>query len=113
MSNSLGRKRQIVKRLLSGLLFLLMTGCGYRFAVQPSQDDQPSISVPYVEGDLDGQLTTALIREIAHSGKYRYVTEGGRYELRGKITLSEHDFIGFQYDRSPTTGKIRRRLRSR
>lgn len=83
------------------LLFLLLfTGCGYQLQEYSSRETLPTISIPYVEGDFNGQLTQALIKEIAASGRYKYRTRGGQFTLIVKIIDLHDENIGFRYDRT-------------
>jgi hypothetical protein len=45
------------KKIAAGFLALSLTSCGYRTA---ASDDKTTISIPYVEGDNQGQLTAEI-----------------------------------------------------
>ncbi len=49
------------------LLFLTLTSCGYHFENSSALVPYHSISVPFVEGDSDGSLTSAIVSEISKS----------------------------------------------
>lgn len=81
-------------------LFLLLTSCGYRQEGIPSWDDAETISVPYMEGDPDGQITQALVYQIAASGRYAYRAEGGCLILRSRVINEYNENIGFRYEKN-------------
>lgn len=83
--------------LIVGMLAL--AGCGYKFAA-----DSPTLSVPYIKGDVDGLFTTAFVGTIAKSGAYQYVDKGGEYLLELAIVSDEYQQIGYRYDREERTG---------
>ncbi|MFV0339503.1 MAG: hypothetical protein ACK5MA_02575 [Parachlamydiaceae bacterium] len=81
-------------------LLLLLTSCGYRIEENFSADDSPVyVNIPYIDGDEDGKLTSALIKELSSSGKYLYSPSG---ELQLIVTIDDYydENIGFRYDRS-------------
>lgn len=77
-----------------------MAGCGYRFDSVGLRDQAPTISVPYVLGDIDGHLTASIIKEIATSGAYIYRQNGGEWTLKVQIIEYYDENIGFRYDRN-------------
>ncbi len=87
-------------------LFLLLTACGYRLARQ----EDNSITIPYIKGDVDGKLTSALAYSISSNTPYHYQVSGGRYQLLGEILSTDYEKIGFRYDRDETTGNRINRL---
>lgn len=86
-------------RFISILLGLL-TACGYTLNQVPDRAEAPTISIPYVEGDIDGRFTSALIREVSASGNYVYRRSGGEWILQVRIINDSYENIGFRYDRS-------------
>jgi hypothetical protein len=58
-----------------------------------------SISIPYVEGDFNGQMTSALIEAISENGIFRYQRSGGKYLLLAKIIDFDDEDIGFRYEK--------------
>lgn len=82
---------------LLGLL-LLFSSCGYRMGQSETPWLGSTISVPYVEGDTDGQITASLIRQIQTSGLFRYVDRGGGYCLKVKVVECRDENTGFRYD---------------
>jgi hypothetical protein len=84
----------------------VLTGCGYRIEENFSADDSPVyVNIPYIDGDVDGKLTSALIKELSSSGKYLYSPSG---ELQLIVTIDDYydENIGFRYDRS-RKGKLK------
>lgn len=93
----------VVARVFLTLLLISGAGlssCGYRMGLGEGLPTRyNSISIPYVQGDNDGSLTAAVIKEMAESGSFEYRNTGGRLTLQiKKIDLSEEN-IGFRYDR--------------
>ncbi|MBA3815094.1 MAG: hypothetical protein H0X29_00950 [Parachlamydiaceae bacterium] len=84
--------------ILSGAI--LFSCCGYHFNDNSGLAAKyTSISVPYVEGDLDGSLTAAIIHEFVRSGSFEYRRTGGALVLKVSIIDDRNDNIGFRYDR--------------
>ncbi len=83
-------------------LIVLLSGCGYRLGseegVQRLQNS--SLSIPYIENDVDGQLTDQLIKTVASSGIFTYATTQGALELRVKILCQDNSCIGWKYNRN-------------
>ena len=87
--------------LLSLFFSCLLSSCGYHLGRGQNEltASYTSLSVPYIIGDLDGHLTSAVIKEIVSSGAFNYQRNGGALKLNiEKINLSEKN-IGFRYDR--------------
>lgn len=79
---------------------LFIAGCGYHFQEGDSAyHASRTINVPYVKGDVGGLLTNAIIKELAHSGFYRYVDGGGALTLHVEIVGDISNKIGYRYDR--------------
>lgn len=78
----------------------LLTSCGYRWGEGGSVASYHTISVPFVKGDWDGQLTSAIVRQISERSSLRYKSEGGSLILQASIVDSWDDHIGFRYDRT-------------
>ena len=94
-------------RMLAFFILLLVSSCGYQFQ---NNDDQLTLSIPYVKGDNEGQLTNELIRQFAYSGAYQYVKEDGNLTLKVVILGDTSEKIGFRYDRNEFTGKLETNL---
>lgn len=82
------------------LLILLLASCSYQWGEGNSLGRGRTLSIPYVEGDWDGQLTAALVQEISRSGTFLYRPHGGSLTLIvNNVDLSDEN-IGFRYDRN-------------
>lgn len=92
---------------LLSFFFLFLAGCGYHF-----QDtaQRTTISIPYVKGDNEGQLTSELVHLISESGAYEYVQNGGNLVLQVSVVGDAQEKIGFQYDRKEFSKKIKKDL---
>ncbi len=89
---------------------LLLSGCGYRLSTPGMAADYPQVSVPYVEGDVSGLLTTALVRELNARGRFS-TTGRARYTLNAKIIKDDKEQIGWRFDRQGTNADRISRLR--
>ncbi len=78
-------------------LLLVSTGCGYRLGRGEIIERYGSVSVPYVEGDDEGVLTTALIRAITTSGTLAYRSYCSDLLLKVCLAKPEDTNIGFIY----------------
>jgi hypothetical protein len=99
------RKATIVTVI--ALQALSFTSCGYHTA---ASDDKTTISIPYVEGDVQGQLTSEIIRQLANSDMYHFVKRDGDLNLQITLVGDKNDIVGFQYDLTTKKGKIERNL---
>jgi len=95
-----------LRNFLSLSLCLLLTSCGYQSLASANQQ---TLSIPYVRGDEEGFLTTALIAEFDQSGLYDYVNSAGDLELKVALVGSAEEVIGYRYNRSKT-GDIEQNL---
>lgn len=93
--------------LLASLLSLSLTSCGYHTA---ASDDKTTISIPYVEGDNQGQLTAEIIRQFTNLDIYDFVKQDGDLVLKVALVGDQSDIVGFQYDRTNKKGKVERNL---
>lgn len=80
--------------LLSGVV---LGGCGYQFSAPNRFLLCKTLSVPYVEGDQDGYLTSEIIHELIASG-YHYTQSGGDVILRIAVLEVIEDDIGFRFE---------------
>ncbi len=78
---------------------LLLSACQYRFGRGELSEQYSTISVPFIEGDREGDLTCEVIRQIGTSGAFRYETSGSDLILSVKIIDYDNEDIGFRYDR--------------
>jgi len=89
------------------LLLCLFSSCGYYFEGR----EKIAISVPYVQGDFEGELTDALVGAVSRSSQFRFAHGEGDWILSAKILDHSHNRIGFRYDRDDKSGKRRKNLR--
>lgn len=82
------------------ILLIALASCGYRQEGVPSFEDAPTLSIPYVEGDPDGQITKALVYQVASSGRYVYQACSGQFILRVRVIDEYDENIGFRYERN-------------
>lgn len=82
---------------------LCQTSCGYRNGLHAPR----TITVPYVEGDYNGDLTAAIVRQIVGSGRFSYRNECGALILKVKVIDLRDENIGFRYDRHKD-GKLKK-----
>jgi len=88
------------------LLLLLLCGCGYH----TKEEEQITISVPFIKGDGEGRLTSEIIRAISATGYFEFRKNNGNQELQVAILSEGDDRIGYRYDRNPTTGELRKNI---
>jgi hypothetical protein len=96
-----------VMRVVSCLLFLLATSCGYHYR---DKEEKLALTVPFVKGDIDGKLTDAVIQALSSSGSFTYQGEGGGLLLNIILLSDTDERVGYRYDRNPTTGKRRKNI---
>ncbi|GAB4237092.1 MAG: hypothetical protein Tsb0021_16920 [Chlamydiales bacterium] len=92
-------------------IFILLFGssCGYRFStIQDMVLGCRTISVPYIIGDDDGEMTSALIHCLTASG-YRYQKCHGEIILFVSIVECRDENVGFRYDRKKS-GELTRSI---
>lgn len=84
--------------------------CGYHFGQNTGlQAIYSTISIPYVEGDVDGSLTAAIIKEFVRSGVFEYRQTGGSLLLNISLIDFNDENIGFRYDRRKS-GEMRKSI---
>jgi hypothetical protein len=89
---------QSYRFLLSLLTIASFSSCGYRLGRGEAPWLGSTLSVPYVSCDTTGEVTQALIHEIATSGAFEYVDSGGAYRLCVSMLDYVEQDIGFRYD---------------
>lgn len=80
------------------LILLLLSGCGYQMGQGTLPAQYQTITVPYIEGDMTGEMTSALIREISRSGGFEYKTCSAQLILKVAIIEIKDENIGYRYD---------------
>jgi hypothetical protein len=81
------------------LTIFVLSSCGYHMGSPlPNNLSRSSVTVPFIKGDLTGDLTQALIYELTTSG-YRYVHRQGDILIRVQLLEVRADDIGFRYER--------------
>lgn len=85
---------------------LFCSGCGYRIENAQSGSVR-AIAVPFVVGDSDGGLTSALIQAVSQSGRFEYCSVSAPLILQVKIVSQNNTHIGFRYDRKKK-GRLRK-----
>lgn len=91
------RVRGLIIAITSGCF--LLASCGYRGGYDGLPREYRTIAVPYVEGDWDGQLTNAIVKQISRSGAFEYRNDSANLTLIVKIIDFSDENIGFRYDR--------------
>ena len=88
----------VILRSVWLFLGLMLVGCGYHYGATGIAAQYKTIKVPYIEGDWDGGLTAAVIKEISTQGVFHYRRDEAALNLKIKI-LKHHDHdIGFRYE---------------
>ena len=84
------------------LFFLIfcLSGCGYHYGQGNPFTGYRTISVPYIQGDWNGELTADIVRELSQSTNLTYVRNGGALVLLAKVVDVQDDNIGFRYFRN-------------
>lgn len=80
------------------LSFLTLTGCGYHWV---NDIPRKSISIPYIEGDLEGGLTSEVISAINSSSHFQFKTHSDLI-LKGRIIKNLDQDIGFKEEQDGT-----------
>lgn len=84
------------------VLLLLLSSCQYRFGQGILSEKYQTISIPFIEGDREGDFTAELVRQIATSGAFVYQPNGGDLVLIVKVVDYAEENIGFRYERKKT-----------
>jgi len=103
-------KKLFLIQAATGLVFLLLTGCGYRWQPDYPQACRPSITIPFISGDEDGSFTSEMARAIAVSGIADVHFKDGDYRLEIKILKTVRETIGFRKDKQKVDGQIKKNM---
>lgn len=95
VKNFLNRALTRFLKTISLFIFLLSTGCGYHLGRGQLIDGYSTVCIPYVEGDTQGNFTTALIRAMTTRGALAYSSYGADLLLRVCLLEPDDDNIGF------------------
>lgn len=95
--NRLFRSYVKITLMLCLFVLLILTSCGYRFGKGELIQKYHSICIPYVEGDDQGYLTTALVRNMITNGALAYRSYGADLVLKVCLQEPVDTNIGFQY----------------
>lgn len=96
-------------RWLICLLFLAAS-CGYHFQNENIKDGPVTISVPYIRGDIEGQLNAEIIRLLSNDPHFECRQNAAMVTLQVAVVNDGNDRIGYRYDRNPSTGKRRKNI---
>lgn len=95
----------MIKGFFLLLIFLIsFSSCGYHFSGGTELKNCSTIHIPYAKGDLDGRLTSAIIKRLGTSSKWNYTQGLADVILEVEIIKNENYYIGYQYDRVDSPG---------
>lgn len=95
-----------MKFFFSILFGFTLTGCHYQFGHGDFSERYATISIPYAEGDIKGDLTAEVIKKISLSGSFQFVSCGGDLILNIKVLDLSEENIDYRYDRKKS-GKLK------
>lgn len=96
----------IQRLLIFCLIITTTTACQYCLGPNSFASQYPSISVPYVEGDDDGDLTAAIIEQLSTTSGMKYCKYGGSLVLNVEVLAEDEEHIGFRFDKDDETGLL-------
>lgn len=88
------------------LVLLVCWGCRYQFE---NSTNRISVCIPYIRGDVQGQLNQALIKEISSCNGFSYSCESS-FLLHITILEDKDEPIGYRYDRNPNNQTLRKNI---
>jgi hypothetical protein len=100
---------QRTKILLSSL-FLLLSGCGYRWHYDYPEGTRPTLMVPFIAGDEEALLTMEIISYVDASGIVDIVPKRGDYRLEVKLLGGANSQIGYRRDPQQINGQTKKNL---
>lgn len=98
-----------INKFLSVFILAGLTSCQYHFGFSDLQQNYSTLSIPYAQGDLKGELTAEVVKKISSTGAFRYVNNGGDLILEIKILDKREQNIDYRYDRKKT-GKLKKNI---
>lgn len=87
-------------RLIHVLVMALSCGlssCGYRYGESSLSSSYQTISIPFVSGDPDGELTAAIVRQLTGVLSLQYRQDCGQLQLNVAIVNFDDENIGYRY----------------
>lgn len=85
---------------LAAAFLAILSSCSYQQGLGGGLSTTYStISIPYVVGDRDGSLTSAIVKEIVRTGAFEFRYSGGALILNVVVIDIDEEDIGFRYDR--------------
>lgn len=91
------KTKQLLYQLNRFLIILaqgLLSSCGYH-CFYPEK--RSTISIPYITGDLQGQLTIELTQQIQELGFCRIQFNNGDFILKVRLIEDKDEIIGYRY----------------
>lgn len=89
------------------LIALLLSSCAFHLGEGELIERYETISVPFIEGDLQGAFTQSLINEVATQTGLVYQNSGGDLLLLVRLRQVDNENIGFQYDQKRKGKRIK------
>jgi len=81
------------------ILSCILTSCGYTMSPSDRVDVRRGINVPFVVGDIDGQMTQELVKELATRGSLVNQNHSSPLTLSVELLEIRDENVGFRYDR--------------
>ena len=93
------------------LFFLvLLSGCGYRWQPECPSQARPTVSVPFVQGDEEGTLTSAIVRTLTALGIADVFSHAGDLRLQIAIVDTKNQPVGYRLDKQKISGEIKKNI---
>lgn len=84
------------KSIIIIVICFLSSSCGYHFLTKPKTS--PTLAIPYIQGDLDGEVTNILIQKMTELGYFIPVSGISDFIIQAQVKSDRVDVIGFQFD---------------
>lgn len=92
------------------LFCLILTSCGYRWQPEYPERQRPTVAVPFVIGDEEGNLTAELARVLNYSGVADFKNGAADYRLKVTIQNNAFETVGYRRDRQIIEGESKKNL---
>jgi len=92
------------------LFCLVLAACGYRWQPEYPDGQRPTLAVPFVIGDAEGNLTAELVRALSRSGLADIKNGTAHYRLEVKIQNGSIETVGYRRDRQIIKGESKKNL---